>query len=153
MGLHCFQKTHAFNKRRVKKFFDGKRIWKTRGYYYSSSSFSFCGCCCFSYQDFPFRGLSIISSVRYFFVEVYQFKNICQMEIFLLVYLQKECLLNKQSLSRCKVSLCSKEYYFKKNFTLAISVYYFQIYILFDLLLRTNSIQRVIGCQICIRKG
>ena len=35
MGLHCFKK-RAFNKfsweqkRRVKKYFDGKRIWKTR---------------------------------------------------------------------------------------------------------------------------
>ena len=42
-----------------------------------------------------FRGLSIISSVRYFLVEVYPFKNICQIEIFVIVYLPKECLLNK----------------------------------------------------------
>ena len=42
-----------------------------------------------------FRGLSFISSVRYFFVEAYPFKNICQMQIFLTVYLPKECLLNK----------------------------------------------------------
>ena len=51
-----------------------------------------------------FRGLSFISSVRYFFVEAYLFKNICQMEIFLTVYLPKECLLNKQSVFLCKVS-------------------------------------------------
>ena len=51
-----------------------------------------------------FRGLSIISSVRYFFVEAYPFKNICQMEIFVTVYLPKEYLLNKQFVSLCKVS-------------------------------------------------
>ena len=45
---------------------------------------------------FPFyRKLSIISSVRYFLIEAYPFKNICQMEIFVTVYLPKECLLNK----------------------------------------------------------
>ena len=38
-----------------------------------------------------FRGLSFISSVRYFFVEAYPFKNICQMEIFLTVYLPSLC--------------------------------------------------------------
>ena len=42
-----------------------------------------------------FRGLSIISLVRYFFVEAYPFKNIFQMEIFVTVYLPKEYLLNK----------------------------------------------------------
>ena len=42
-----------------------------------------------------FRGLSIMSSIRYFFVEVYTFKNICQMEIFIIVYIPKECLLIK----------------------------------------------------------
>ena len=44
---------------------------------------------------FLFRGLSIISSVRYFFLEAYPFKNICQTEIFVIVCLPKECLLNK----------------------------------------------------------
>ena len=34
-----------------------------------------------------FRGLSIISSVKYFFVGAYPFKNICQMEIVVNVYL------------------------------------------------------------------
>ena len=42
-----------------------------------------------------FRTLSIISSVRYFLIEAYPFKNIFQMEIFVTVYLPKECLLNK----------------------------------------------------------
>ena len=51
-----------------------------------------------------FRGLSIISSARYFFVEAYPFKNICQMEIFVTVYLPKQYLLNKQFVSLCKVS-------------------------------------------------
>ena len=51
-----------------------------------------------------FRGLSIISSVKYFFVEAYPFKNICQMEIFVIIYLPEECLLNKYSVSLCKVS-------------------------------------------------
>ena len=51
-----------------------------------------------------FRGLSIISPVRYFFVEAYPFKNICQMEIFVTVYLPKQYLLNKQFVSLCKVS-------------------------------------------------
>ena len=37
-GIALFQKTRAFNnffgeqRRRVKKLFDGKRIWKTRGW-------------------------------------------------------------------------------------------------------------------------
>ena len=45
---------------------------------------------------FPFfRELSIISSVGHFFVEAYPFKNICQTEIFVIVYLPKEYLLNK----------------------------------------------------------
>ena len=62
-------------------------------------------CCCFSDQYFSFfRGLSIISSVRYFFKEAYPFKNICQMEIFVIAYLLKECLVNKQFVSLCKVS-------------------------------------------------
>ena len=47
---------------------------------YSSSCFCFFVC---------FRGLSIISSVRHFFAEVYPFKNICHMEIFVIVYLLK----------------------------------------------------------------
>ena len=53
-------KTRAFNelfweqKRRVKKLFDGKRIWETRGQQYSSSYFCYHVCCCFSYQYFPF---------------------------------------------------------------------------------------------------
>ena len=46
-------------------------------------------------SSFLFRTLSIISSVRYFLIEAYPFKNICQMEIFVTVYLPKECLLNK----------------------------------------------------------
>ena len=51
-----------------------------------------------------FRGLSIISSVRYFFLEAYPFKKICQKEIFVIVYLPKECLLNKYSVSLSEVS-------------------------------------------------
>ena len=49
-----------------------------------------------------FRGLSNISSIRYFFVEAYPFKNIYQMEIFVNVYLSNcliTCLLKKQPLS------------------------------------------------------
>ena len=45
-----------------------------------------------------FRGLSNISLIRYFFVEAYPFKNICQMEIFINAYLPNcliTCLLNK----------------------------------------------------------
>ena len=42
-----------------------------------------------------FRALSIISLVTHFLVEAYPFKNICQMEILVTVYLPKECLLNK----------------------------------------------------------
>ena len=84
-----------------------------------------------------------------------------------------ECLLNKQSVSLCKVSktlrifkktvpfklnavftqLYPKEHYFEENFTLAITFYYFHICILFHLLLKINSTQRMIGCQKCIRKG
>ena len=41
---------------------------------------------------------------RYCFVEDNSFKNICQLEIFVTVYLPKECLLNKQSLSLYEVS-------------------------------------------------
>ena len=44
---------------------------------------------------FSFLTLSIISSVRYFLVEAYPFKNICQLEIFVTVYLPKEYLLKK----------------------------------------------------------
>ena len=33
-------------------------------------------------SSFLFRTLSIISSVRYFLIEAYPFKNICQMENF-----------------------------------------------------------------------
>ena len=42
-----------------------------------------------------FRTLSIVSSVRYFLIEAYPFRNICQMEIFVTVYLLKKRLLNK----------------------------------------------------------
>ena len=42
-----------------------------------------------------FRTLSIISSVRYFLMEAYPFRNICQMEIFVTIYLPKKRLLNK----------------------------------------------------------
>ena len=41
-----------------------------------------------------FRGLSIILSVKYFFVEADTFKNIFQIEILVIVYLSKKCLLN-----------------------------------------------------------
>ena len=88
-------------KRRVKKLFDGKRIWKTRVQQYSSSYFCSCVSCCFSYQYFPYlEGFLLF----HFFIEAYPFKNICQMETFVIVYLSKECLLKKQSLSFCKVS-------------------------------------------------
>ena len=53
---------------------------------------------------FFFRGFSIISSVRYFFIGPYPFKNVCQMEVFVIFYVPKESLLNKQSISLCKVS-------------------------------------------------
>ena len=120
-----------------------------------------------------FRTLSIISSVRYFLIEAYPFKNICQMEIFVTVYLPKECLLNKQSVSLCEVSKTLR--IFKKpcflncmsflhNYTqksnilikispMAIAFYYFHIFIIFQLLLGINSTQRVIGCQNRIIKG
>ena len=117
-----------------------------------------------------FRGFSIISSVRYFFVEAYPFKNVCQMEIFVIVCLPKEYILNKQFVSLCKLSKtlkilkkniikCSfyivilKRVLFRGKFHLGHSLYYFQIYSLFHLLLRTKSTQRMIGCQNGIRKG
>ena len=56
---------------------------------------------------------------RYFFVEAHPFKNICQMEIFVIVYLPKESLLNKQSLSLCEASqplrILKKNMLFKLN--------------------------------------
>ena len=39
------------------------------------------------------EGFLLFLSVVYFFAEAYSFKNICQMEIFVTVYLQKEYLL------------------------------------------------------------
>ena len=41
------------------------------------------------------KELSIISLVRYFFVEAFPFKNMCQMENFVIAYPPKECSLNK----------------------------------------------------------
>ena len=89
------------------------------------------------------------------------------------VYLPKECLLNKQSVSLCEVSKTLR--IFKKpcflncmsflhNYTqksnilikispMAIAFYYFHIFIIFQLLLGINSTQRVIGCQNRIIKG
>ena len=126
---------------------------------------SFCVCCCFSYQYFSFS--------ERFLIEAYLFKSICQMEIFVTVYLPKECLLNKQSVSLCEVSKTLR--IFKKpcflncmsflhNYTqksnilikispMAIAFYYFHIFIIFQLLLGINSTQRVIGCQNRIIKG
>ena len=63
-----------------------------------------------------FKGFSIVSSVRYFFVETYPFKNNCQMEVFVIVYLPKECLQNKYSVSLCEVSKTLKD--IKKSFLL-----------------------------------
>ena len=42
------------------------------------------------------RGPSIISSLRYFFVEAYPFKNICQVNIFVLNCLSTESVLTEQ---------------------------------------------------------
>ena len=64
---------------------------------------------------FLFRGLSIISSGRYFFVEAYPYKNICQIEIFVIFYLSTDCLLNKQSVSLCEVSKTLR--IFKKGYS------------------------------------
>ena len=61
-------------------------------------------CVLFLLLVFSFSRELFISSGRYFFVEAYPSKNICQMEIFVIVYLPKECLLNKWSVSLCKVS-------------------------------------------------
>ena len=44
-------------------------------------------------SSFLFRTLSIISSVRYFLIEAYPFKNICQMENF------RNCLSTKRVLT------------------------------------------------------
>ena len=101
----CFQRIFMGKKKRAKKLFDGKRIWKTRGQQYSSSYYYFLCVLLVFLLVFPFfRELSIISSVGHFFVEAYPFKNICQTEIFVIVYLPKEYLLNKQSTSLCKLS-------------------------------------------------
>ena len=59
-----------------------------------------------------FRGLSIISLVIYFFVQAYPFKNIRQIEIFIIVYLPQE-LLSRYFVSLCKVSKTLK--IFKKH--------------------------------------
>ena len=129
---------------------------------YSSSYFCFCVCCCFFYHHFPFY--KAFFYFIFYFLEAYPFKNNCQIEIFVTVYLSKEYLLNKQSLPLCEVSrtlrilkknmlfrlnavfayLYSKKYYFEESFTLAIAFYHFHIYILFYLLLRANSTQRII---------
>ena len=103
----CFQQIFMRAQKRVNKFFDCKRIWKTRCQQYPSSSFCFCMCCCFSYQYFPFLECFLIFHwqdifSRYIFTQ--SFKNICQMRIFVIVYLPKEYLLNKQSVSLCKLS-------------------------------------------------
>ena len=70
-------------KRRVKKCFEGKRIWKTPGI----QVLLFVSACVVIFLTSIFlTGLSILSSVRYCFVEAYPFKNICQMKIFVIVY-------------------------------------------------------------------
>ena len=96
MRFHCFKNHVLFST--VKEY-----ARKIQGQQHSSSFFSFYVCCCFSYQHF-FRGLSVFLSVRYFFGETYPFKNICQVEIFVIVYLLKECLFNKKSVSSIQVS-------------------------------------------------
>ena len=47
-----------------------------------------------------FRTLSIISSVRYFLIEAYPFKNICQMETF------RDCLFTKRVFTEQVVRIC-----------------------------------------------
>ena len=99
-GIALFQKIVAFNKfsweqkRRVNKLFDGKGIRKVS----STRVLPFVSVCVFVFLTSTFlffRGLSIFSSVRYFFVEAYPLKKFCQMEIFAIVYPWKACLLNK----------------------------------------------------------
>ena len=101
--LHCLKKQvlsknfHWRQKRRVKNFFDGKRIWQTRGQQYSGSYFCFCVCCCFSCQQFPFQ------NAFYYFIGKIFFNRSLPIQKYLsdgkfsskTVYLPKECLLNK----------------------------------------------------------
>ena len=47
-----------------------------------------------------FRTLSIISLVRYFLIEAYPFKNICQMETF------RDCLFTKRVFTEQVVRIC-----------------------------------------------
>ena len=96
MGLHCFKKHilptnfHGNRNEEYKKFSMVKECGSKCG---SSSIqvliFVFV-CVVFLTSLFLFfRGISIISSVRYFFVEAYWFKIICHMEIFVISYLPK----------------------------------------------------------------
>ena len=62
---------------------------------FSSSYFCFCVYCCFFTSTFLFQRAFYYFIGRYFFVEAYPFKNICQMGIFVTLYLPKERLLNK----------------------------------------------------------
>ena len=104
--LHCFKKHVLSTKEQQRETFSMVKLKEYAKHEISSIQvLLFVSVCIvvFLTSIFLFRGLSIISSVRYFFVEVYQFKNICQMEIFVIVYLPKKCLLNNYFLSLCEV--------------------------------------------------
>ena len=78
--------------------------------------------CCFlvfSVKYFPFfRGNSITSSVRYFFVEAYLFINICPMEIFVIVYLPSVPLCEvSKTLRIFKIACLLNEMPFLENYT------------------------------------
>ena len=94
-ALTCFQQIFIGTERRVKTFCDGKRHGRHEVSIIQVHIFVSMCVVDFLTSIFLFRGLSIILSVVYFFAEAYSFKNICQMEIFVTVYLQKEYLLNK----------------------------------------------------------
>ena len=101
MGLHCFKNTcfqqifMGLEKKSKKNFWTVKEYERHELSNIQVLLLFLCVLLFLLLVIFFFRGLSIISWVRYFFVEAYPFKNICQMEIFVIGCLPKECFLNK----------------------------------------------------------
>ena len=104
MGLHCFKKhvLHGNGKEKQRNF----SIVKEYGRHEISriQVFTFVSVCVvvFLTSIFLFKRAFYYFIRRYIFVDAYPFKNNCQMEIFITVYLPKQCLLNKLSLLSVK---------------------------------------------------
>ena len=113
MGLHCIKKHvlstnfHWQQKRGVKNFYDGKKIWKTRGQKYSSSYFVSVCVAVFLTSIFLFQ------NAFYYFIGKIFFNRSSPIEEYLSHGNFRNCLSTKREFEQVAVSLYEVSKIFK----------------------------------------